>query len=254
MVTNQELNDRREPGCSVVLADKKYFHVGNWFMKRTLREHEWQSVFGTILIVPRRTYPQQWKNDAAILRFLRKETNIPLPPAECTFEDDGAFYFQSQYVDGIRMEKLAQQDKEVVMKEIEQHVTTLQALRSDLPGVPGESLLCPPGRVTGIYWKVNSCWRPREKGEYVFCHNNLREHNVIVDPETLKIQAIINWEFGGFWPAWFERPFWKRRGPSMAVEGEEDNVERCRDWLMNHCDEVEIPLGGEEPTSGQGRP
>ncbi|KAH0592758.1 hypothetical protein MHUMG1_09403 [Metarhizium humberi] len=225
MVTNQELNDRREPGCTVVLADKKYFHVGNWFMKRTLREHEWQSVFGTILIVPPRTYPQRWKNDAAILRFLRKETDIPLPPAECTFEDDRAFYFQSQYIDGIRMEKLAQQDKEVVMKEIERHVTTLQALRSDLPGVPGESLLCPPGRVTGIYWKVNSCWRPREKGEYVFCHNDLREHNVIVDPETLKIRAIINWEFGGFWPAWFERPFWKRRGLSMAAEGEEDDVE-----------------------------
>ncbi|KAG8405238.1 hypothetical protein J3458_021903 [Metarhizium acridum] len=219
MVTNRELNDRREPGCSVVLADKKYFHVGDWFMKRTLRQHEWQSVSDKIVIVPPTTYPQRWKTDAAILRFLRKETNIPLPPAECTFKDDGAFYFQSQFVDGVSMKELAQEEKEVVTKELER------------------------------------CWRPmRKKGEYVFCHNDLGQHNVIVDPETLKIQAIIDWEFGGFWPAWFERPFWKRPGPSVAVEGEEDDVQRCRDWLMSHCDEVEIPIGGKEPRSGKGCP
>ncbi|KID97476.1 Protein kinase-like domain protein, partial [Metarhizium majus ARSEF 297] len=154
------------------------------------------------------------------------------------------------------MKELAQQDKEAVMKEIERHVTTLRTLRSDLLGALGQSLLCPPQRVTRNQWKVNSCWRPRKKGhgEYVFCHNDLGQHNVIVDPETLKIQAIIDWEFGGFWPAWFERPFWKRPGPSVAVEGEDDDVQQCRDWLMSHCDEVEIPLGGKEPTSGQGCP
>ncbi|KAM4065195.1 hypothetical protein HRG_004468 [Hirsutella rhossiliensis] len=147
MVTNQELNDRREPGCSVVLADKKYFHVGCWFMKRTLRQHEWQSVSDNI-IVPPATYPQRWSNDAAILRFLRKETNIPLPPAECTFEDDGAFYLQTQYVDGVSMKHLKQEEKEQVAIELEQHVASLRSLRSDTPGVPGESLLCPPQRVT----------------------------------------------------------------------------------------------------------
>lgn len=199
MVTNQELNDRREPGCSVVLADKKYFHVGNWFMKRTLRKHEWQSVSDNTVIVPSITYPQRWKTDAAILRFLRKETNIPLPPAECTFEDDGAFYLQTQFVEGVSMRELNQDKKETVMKELEQHVVTLQSLRSDTTGVPGESLLCAPQRVQSGQWKTNSCWRPRGgKGEYVFCHNDLGQHNVIVDPDTLKINAIIDWEFGGF--------------------------------------------------------
>ncbi|KAK0612292.1 hypothetical protein B0T17DRAFT_620511 [Bombardia bombarda] len=28
-----------------------------------------------------------------------------------------------------------------------------------------------------------------KKGNYVFCHNDLGQHNVIVDPETLKINA-----------------------------------------------------------------
>lgn len=251
MVTNQELNDRREPGCLAVLADKKYFHVGNFFMKRTLRQHEWQAVAQDIVIVPATSYPQRWKTDAAILRYLRKETDIPLPPTECTFEDDGAFYFQSQFVDGISMKELEPKEKEVVIKEVERHVATLQALRSEFPGVPGESLLFPPQRVTRNRWKLNSCWRPKqEKGDYVFCHNDLGQHNVIVDPETLKIRAIIDWEFGGFWPEWFEKAFWRRPGASVALEGEEDDVQRCRDWLMTHCEEVEMPAVGMAPTSG----
>lgn len=242
MVTNQELNERREPGCSVVLADKKYFHVGAWFMKRTLRQHEWQSVSDDIVIVPPTTYPQRWKNDAAILRFLRKETDIPLPPSECTFEDDGAFYFQTQYVEGISMKDLRLEEKKTVARELEQHMATLKSLRSDTPGVPGESLLCPPQRVTSNQWKINSCWEPKKgNAEYVFCHNDLGQHNVIVDPNSLQIKAIIDWEFGGFWPEWFERPFWRRPGPSVALEGEEDDIQRCRDWLMDHCTEVIMP-------------
>lgn len=76
--------------------------------------------------------------------------------------------------------------------------------------------------------------------EYVFCHNDLGQHNVIVDPDTLRIKAIIDWEFGGFWPAWFEKPFWKRPGPSVNLEGEVDDVQQCRDWLVKNCDEVVV--------------
>jgi hypothetical protein len=69
----------------------------------------------------------------------------------------------------------------------------------------------------------------------------LGQHNIIVNPETLKINAIINWEFGGFWPKWLERCFWERPGPSVALEGEEDDAERCREWLINHFEEVIMP-------------
>lgn len=129
------------------------------------------------------------------------------------------------------------------MDELEQHVATLRSLPSDTPGVPGETLLCPPQRITSRQWELNSCWRPNKvKGDYVFCHNDLGQHNVIVDPDTLKIKAIIDWEFGGFWPEWFEKPFWIRPGPSVALEGEEDDVQRCRQWLSDHCEEAEIPM------------
>jgi len=250
MVTNQEMKDRREPGCWAILADRKYYQVGNSCIKRSLRRHEWQTTRTGVLIVPPTTFPQRWKTDAAVLQFLKERTDIPLPRLQCVFEDDGAFYHCTEYVPGVAMNTLDEKDKRVVMDELQQHLATLRALRSDLPGVPGESLLCPPQRVTRGRWKINSCWRPREEAkgaDYVFCHNDLGQHNVLVDPETLKINAIIDWEFGGFWPEWFERPFFERAGPSSAQGGEEDDVERCRRWLLDNCDEVIIPhLDGTE--------
>ncbi|KAK4235309.1 hypothetical protein C8A03DRAFT_17940, partial [Achaetomium macrosporum] len=63
----------------------------------------------------------------------------------------------------------------------------------------------------------------------VCCHNDLSQDNVIVNPETLKVDAIIDWKYGGFWPEWFGEPRWS----------EEDDWERRREWLLGHCVEVE---------------
>lgn len=68
----------------------------------------------------------------------------------------------------------------------------------------------------------------------MFCHNDLSQQNVIVNPESLKILAIIDWEYAGFYPEYFDRPFYKRLGPSMALDGEEDDTEKCLDFLRSH--------------------
>jgi hypothetical protein len=39
--TPQELNSRREEHCFAVTPEKKYFHVGDTFIKRSLRPSEW---------------------------------------------------------------------------------------------------------------------------------------------------------------------------------------------------------------------
>lgn len=77
-----------------------------------------------------------------------------------------------------------------------------------------------------------------------FCHNNLGQHGVMVDPETLEIKAIINWEFGGFWPVCFKRSVWKRAGPSAVLAREDDDVQRCRGWPMNSCEGIVMPHVG----------
>ena len=241
MLTNIELNARREPCCVSVSTVKKHFVVGPWFVRRTLRRHEWQATSDGALLVPPTTHVQRWKNDIAIRRYLRENTDIPVPRSGCAFEDDGAFYLLTEYIEGVVMSRLKRDQKKVVAEELERHMATLKALESEVPGIPGEPLMCPPQRVNRNQWRQDSCWRPRRRrGGYVFCHNDLGQDNVIVDPETLEIKAIVDWGAGGFWPEWYERSFWQRPGASVVLQGEEDDTERCRQWLTEHCEEVAI--------------
>ena len=73
----------------------------------------------------------------------------------------------------------------------------------------------------------------------MFCHDDLQAANVIADPQdlaTLKIQAIIDWEYAGFYPPQFEWPFYLRSGPSVALPGEEDDTEAL-EALINEAKE-----------------
>jgi aminoglycoside phosphotransferase (APT) family kinase protein len=67
--------------------------------------------------------------------------------------------------------------------------------------------------------------------EFVLCHNDLSQHNVPVDETTLKINAIIDWEYAGFFPPEFDGAFYSRPGPSAALEGEEDDVPKLLEVL-----------------------
>ncbi|KAK0722279.1 hypothetical protein B0T26DRAFT_749700 [Lasiosphaeria miniovina] len=81
----------------------------------------------------------------------------------------------------------------------------------------------------GAYYLITSS----EHNDYVFCHNDLSQPNVVVDPETLKITAILDWEYAGFFPARFESPFYTRLGPSSAIDGEVDNAAELVDFLKS---------------------
>jgi len=58
--------------------------------------------------------------------------------------------------------------------------------------------------------------------------------NVIIDPISLKIRAIIDWEYAGFYPEYFDTRFYKRLGPSVALEGEKDDSEELLDFLNSY--------------------
>ena len=59
----------------------------------------------------------------------------------------------------------------------------------------------------------------------MFCHNDFSTHNVIVNPSTLKVNAIIDWEYAAFYPVEFAGLFFRRPGPSVALEGEVDDTD-----------------------------
>lgn len=138
------------------------------------------------------------------------------------FEVDDSYFLIMEYVDGISMSQLSEEDKEVVYAEL-QHLATLREIKRNTIGGPS-GLVIPPYRV--MKCRDNDTWIPRlsEIAEYVFCHNDISQYNVIVDPRTLKINAIIDWEYAGFFPRYFEAPFYKRPGPSVAINEESDDV------------------------------
>lgn len=172
------------------------------------------------------------ENEAAALKFIAETTNIPVPRVLETFEKDGAFYIVMEKVPGVTMAKLGAAGKEIVMNELQGHLQTLHSLRSNIPGgISG--LIVPPYRVTKK--TENDSWKlkPAMNNDFVFCHNDLSQHNVIVDPESLQINAIIDWEYSGFYPEYFEGPFYTRPGPSGALGDEKDDTEKLLSFLLN---------------------
>lgn len=75
--------------------------------------------------------------------------------------------------------------------------------------------------------------KSRESKDLVFCYNYLSTYNVIVDLETLKVKAIIDWEYAGFFPEEFEGKVFRRPGPSVALEGENE-VEHLMDIMCQN--------------------
>ncbi|KAH6675108.1 kinase-like domain-containing protein [Halenospora varia] len=206
-------------------------HRGNAFIKKSLRPREFRTGYQG-LHVPR-VGKERLLNEAVSLRYIREMTNIPVPTVYCDFEDDGAYYLVTEYISGVSMSELQEEEKSTVSKEVNQHLATLRNLKSRNIGGP-TGIVIPPYRVT-LHTK-NDDWalEPSDTDEYVYCHNDLSQPNIIVDPDTLKIKAIIDWEYSGFYPSFFEAPFYKRLGPLSAVQGEVDDTPGLLDFLNSH--------------------
>lgn len=97
-------------------------------------------------------------------------------------------------------------------------------------------------------WKMKT----RKEKNLVFCHNDLGCQNILVDPETLKINAIIDWEYSGFFPKEFEGHFFRRPGASVALKGEENDEEcllnllRANEYHSDQDDESSDDEGEED--------
>ncbi|KAI6855374.1 kinase-like protein [Hortaea werneckii] len=229
-ITNKIANQRREEDCIAITSERKYYHAGASFIKRSLRPSEWQvsPVKGTIH-VPRQNN-ERLLNEAATLRFVRQHTSIPVPTVHCCFEDDQAIILVTEYVEGVGMNDLSLSQRRIVQVELESHIQELHNLRSSVLGGPSGIVII-PYRATLKTLKDDWNLKPSNHEEYVFCHNDLSQQNIIVDPQSLKIKAIIDWEYAGFFPESFDMRIFERLGPSVAMDWQEDDSSRLVDFL-----------------------
>jgi len=79
----------------------------------------------------------------------------------------------------------------------------------------------PPPRVNEFDERPS--WQPRRAAteRYVYCHNDLAQQNIVVDTKTLKVISLIDWEYSGFFPPDFEKPFWLDPAQNGRIDQEE---------------------------------
>lgn len=205
----------REERCFATTFGRKYYRHGSASIKRSLRPLEFCTGHRGLHVL--RLGKERLKNEAESLQFIQKHSAIPVSTVYCHFEDDQAYYLITEHIEGISMSELSEGKEAVVREElVESQQAKLKPLKSCRLGGPS-GIVIPPLRVLQGTQADSWYLRPSADDEYVFCHNNLSQQNVIVDPDTLKMKAIIGWEYSGFFPPHFEYPFYLRLGPSAAI-------------------------------------
>ena len=202
-------------------------------MKRSLRPSEYKPNSRGQLHVPIANQ-ERLKNEAACLEFIKKKTNIPVPDIIRAYDQDGSFYLETTRVHGVPMKELSEQHQKRVIMELEIHLRTLRSLRSDHMGGP-TGILCPPNILTTHFPKVKTWPAVSSTTEdFVFCHCDLSQSNIIVDPTELKIMGIIDWEFAGYFPDFFETPYYRSPTPSGAQMRNFTKSKEMLDFIQRH--------------------
>jgi aminoglycoside phosphotransferase (APT) family kinase protein len=51
-------------------------------------------------------------------------------------------------------------------------------------------------------WAVQTS---HDDDEFVFCHDDVAMHNILSNPETLEVEAVVDWENAGYFPRAFRQ-------------------------------------------------
>jgi hypothetical protein len=124
----------KDEGCFAVTYERKYYRRGNAFIKRSLRTAGFCIGYRGLYIL--KLAKERLKNEAESLKFIRRVTSIPVPNVLCDFEDDGAYYLITEYVEGIAMSELPEEQKGAVCGELGEYLAALQTLKSKTLGGP----------------------------------------------------------------------------------------------------------------------
>ncbi|KAL8847564.1 MAG: hypothetical protein Q9215_004061 [Flavoplaca cf. flavocitrina] len=153
-------------------------------------------------------------NEFETLDFIAARTTIPVLKIVAFKKVWGAYQLVVERVRGISLDCIQGVERANPVLNAERFITTtvipqLQSLKSHTMGaVIGTVIL--PDRITSRDDREK--WRVRSEctSKFSFCHNNLAQHNTLIDPDTLQVIAIIDWEVSGFYNPEFEAPLWAK--------------------------------------------
>ena len=172
-------------------------------------------------------------NEVRALQLVLKETTIPVPKLiDYGAYSDGRRYLVTERIDGVTLNRvLGTRHKSDAYKNALCFINNivlpqLEKLKSKERGIDG--FVMPPSWLSPDLqppWKGKTTWKtlPLNEPGYVFQHGDLAAHNIIMDPETLQVKALIDWECAGFfpprmqrWPGTLDKTLYDNRGDDVA--------------------------------------
>ena len=192
--------------------DRHFSYDRHTFTKRELFPHERRTNRkGEIIRIP--WSAERLENEYAALEYIAANTYIPVPQVVSFKKIDGSFQLVVERVSGVLLTEMGE-DKAEAAENAKNYITStvlpqLASLKSNRSGNLN-GVVIPPSRIWGK--DKRPWWAPRisDAQDFVFCHNDLSQHNIMMDPITLEVAAIIDWEYSGFYLPEFEAPLWTK--------------------------------------------
>jgi len=194
-------------------SERQYILTDSTFTKGELTQDKLPLSQATGKRVQPRWSRERLQNEASTLNFIFTTTDIPVPKCLGLFEENGLLYLRTERATGVPLDELGSDIAVAHVSECLQSsvLPQLRQLRHHTTGSVNATLpLFPPSRIT--YRDKRPIWfrKTAPNNDFVFCHNDLGQHNIFVDPDTFAITAIIDWEFAGYFTPEFECPLWLR--------------------------------------------
>ncbi|OAA56650.1 aminoglycoside phosphotransferase [Niveomyces insectorum RCEF 264] len=161
---------------------------------------------------------ERLRNEAATLQLIAARTTIPVPRCRL-YVHNGLVHLETERIretEGVRLIDIeaARRPQAAAAVDAQIRATVLPQLRAlrraSIGSVDPALPVFPPQRV---YDRDRRPWpritaEPAAGDAFVLCHNDLGPQNIFVHRDTFELVGIIDWEFSGYFPAYFELPLW----------------------------------------------
>ncbi|KAF1846293.1 uncharacterized protein K460DRAFT_367097 [Cucurbitaria berberidis CBS 394.84] len=211
--------------------DITYEFTATTFTKTSRLPIKSQRLDGTPFVWYRSWNHERITNEARALEIVLKETKIPVPRLLAHgSHPDGRRFLITEFIEGPRLDTFP--GRSCSKPEGQEHTNgtsckdcsdqayanaldfisgtvmpQLATMKSQSRGIDG--FVMPPSWLSPDIqppWTGKERWKtlPLKQPEYVFQHGDIAAHNIIMDPRTLKVKALIDFEYAGFYPPGME--------------------------------------------------
>lgn len=206
------------------------------------------------------------ERDAMI--FIAQNTSIPIPRVlDWSVDDHGTASLTMETIQGRNMDELldgdelSNKEKALLMRNVESFMNDilfpqLTRLRSRTMGQLAGVIFFPPrcdrthmpDHPNGVRAEPA---RQASTERYTCCHNDLARGNIAVDPHSLEVKYILDWEYAGFFPPGFEFPYWRYSLKDYCKWDNDPNgtMMASRRALLAREDEQALLIGGQCDTN-----